>query len=64
MEKLNFNNIKGGPKTTILGGILIIFSLYMMYDNASETVDYIVNGGILTTGVSLFFISDRKDGKS
>ena len=61
MKDLNFKNIKGGPKSTLLGGLLIAFSLYMFYSNTTETYDYIVNGGIFTTGISLFFISDRRD---
>jgi len=53
-------NIKGGPKTTGLGAILLAYSMYMLY-SASSNSDYIVNGGIFALGFMSFFLKDRKD---
>lgn len=63
IKNLKLENIKGGPKTTVLGAILIAFSLYMVYSGLSESMDYVMSGGILTTGITCFFMSDKKDGK-
>ena len=56
--QINFDNIKGGPKTTILGVVLITFSLYMM-NNAIDYLDYILDGGVLATGITCFLLSDK-----
>jgi len=63
IKNLRLDNIKGGLKTTLLGAALILFSLYMVYEELSEAMDYVMSGGILTTGITLFFVSDKKDGK-
>ena len=63
MNSFNVKNIKGSKKTTIVGGILMAFSLYMFHEQAVETMEYIMSGGIFTTGLGLLFANDRTDGE-
>lgn len=52
-------NIKGGPKTTITGAILVLFSMYLMYTSENDTVSVLLESGLIFLGIALFFRSDK-----
>lgn len=52
-------NIKGGPKSTAVGALLIIFSGYMMYTNDFTATYTSIEIGILAIGVYLFVVKDN-----
>lgn len=53
-------NIHGSPKTTILGAILILFSGYLIYENRDnlDTIQFVINGGLISAGITLFLLED------
>ena len=53
-------NIKGSPKTTSAGVVLVIVALYIMY--SAETITYVsVETGMLAVGLFLFILPDSKN---
>jgi len=57
-------NIHASWKTTAVGSLLILFSLYMMYTSNSAVNDVVVNGGMLATGIVLLLMEDPKPKKN
>lgn len=55
-------NIKAGPKTTILGSVLIAVSLYLII-TADQEFMKVIDSGLLVLGVILLFLKDYKNGK-
>ena len=52
-------NIKGGPKTTLVGALLIVLSGYMMYSNDFTVTYTSIEIGMLGVGIYLFVINDN-----
>ena len=52
-------NIKGGPKTTIVGAVLILLSSYMMYTKDFTLTYTSIEAGILALGIYLFIANDK-----
>lgn len=53
-------NVKAGPKTTIMGGFLILASILLMFV-AKETIVQVLNTGVLSVGIVLLFLKDFKE---
>ena len=51
-------NIKKGPKTSIVGALMVLFSSYMIYSNEQTLTYTSVEVGLLITGLYLFLTSD------
>ena len=49
-------NIKGGPKTTIVGGLLFAFAGYMVYTSDKTLLTQLNEDSLLTLVLSLGFI--------
>ena len=52
-------NIKGGPKTTLVGAALMILSGYMMYSNDFTVTYTSIEIGMLGVGIYFFVINDK-----
>ena len=51
-------NVQKGPKTSIVGALMILFGGYMIYDN-DQTITYAsVEVGLFIVGLYLFLTSD------
>ena len=51
-------NVKKGPKSSVVGALMIIFGGYLIYDN-DQTITYAsVEVGLLIVGLYLFLTSD------
>lgn len=60
-------NVRSSWKTTSVGLLLILFSLYLIYTSNSAVNEIVVNGGMLVTGIALLLVQDpvkpKKNGK-
>lgn len=56
-------NIHAGPKTTILGIVLIGFSLFLFYVTQGAVLDTVMNSGLFTLGVIFLFLKDWQGSK-
>ena len=53
-------NINGSPKTTGAGLVLVLISLYMLYESTDTTYSSI-EVGMLGVGLYLFVMPDKKE---
>jgi hypothetical protein len=51
-------NVRSSWKTTSVGLLLILFSLYLIYTSNSAVNEIVVNGGMLVTGIALLLVQD------
>jgi hypothetical protein len=54
--------IKGGPKTTILGALIIVYSGFLLYKH-TETLSMVLDGGFMSVGIVLFLLDKLKKEK-
>jgi len=59
-----FGNIQGSPKTTIFGGIVVLFSGFLFLTSDDSITTNSLEFILFTIGVYFFFKTDHEDPKA